>query len=63
MNNKVHLDIDGMGIVFFAAETMKNVIPDTDFLTSEFTSHQQIANHIKKGCNIAFFFFFFNLFR
>lgn len=49
MNNKVHLEIDGMGIVFFSAETMKDVIPDTDFLTSEFTSPQQIANHIKKG--------------
>ena len=36
MNNKVHLDIDGMGIVFFSAETMKNVIPDTDFLTFYF---------------------------
>lgn len=54
MNNKVHLDIDGMGIVFFSAETMKDVIPDTDFLTSEFTSPQQIANHIKKGDITAF---------
>ena len=54
MNNKVHLDIDGMGIVFFSAETMKSVIPGTDFLTSEFTSPQQIANHIKKGDITAF---------
>jgi len=54
MNNKVHLDIDGMGIVFFSAETMKSVIPGTDFLTSEFTSPQQIVNHIKKGDITAF---------
>ena len=53
-NNKVHLDIDGMGIVFYSAETMKDVIPNTDFLSSEFTSPQQIANHIKKGDITAF---------
>lgn len=34
-NNKVHLDIDGMGIVFYSAEAMKAVIPDTDFLSSD----------------------------
>ena len=54
MNNEVQLDIDGMGIVFFSAETMKDVIPDTDFLSSEFTSPQQIADHIKKGDITAF---------
>lgn len=53
-NNKAHLEIDGPGIVFFSAETMKAVIPYTDFLTEEFTSPQQIANHIKKGDITAF---------
>jgi len=53
-NNKVHLDIDGLGIVFYSAETMNAVAPDSDFLKSEFTSPQQIAKHIKKGDITAF---------
>ena len=33
MNQNVHLDIDGMGMVFFSAKTMSYVAPGTDFLT------------------------------
>lgn len=54
LNNKVHLDIDGMGIVFFSAQTMKYVAPETNFLSTEFTQPSQIADHIKKGDITAF---------
>jgi len=54
MDQIVRLSIDGMGIVFFSAETMKYVAPGTDFLTAEFTQPHQIAAHIKKGDITAF---------
>lgn len=54
MDNVMHLSIDGMGIVFFSAETMKYVAPGTDFLTAEFIQPHQIAEHIKKGDITAF---------
>lgn len=54
MNQNVHLDIDGMGMVFFSAKTMSYVAPGTDFLTQDLTEPQQIADHIKKGDITAF---------
>ena len=54
MDDLRRLSIDGMGIVFFSAETMGNVAPGTNFLTEEFTQPDQIAAHIKKGDITAF---------
>lgn len=54
MNKTVHLTIDGMGIVLFSAKTMEYVEPGSDFLTNEFDTPQQIAEHIKKGDITAF---------
>ena len=54
MDDLRRLSIDGMGIVFFSAETMGDVAPGTNFLTEEFTQPDQIAAHIKKGDITAF---------
>lgn len=54
MDHAMNLSIDGMGIAFFSAETMKYVIPGANFLTEEFTQPAQIADHIKKGDISAF---------
>ena len=49
MDSEILLEIEGMGIVFFSAKNMEYVEQGTDFLTNEFDSPQQIAEHIKKG--------------
>ena len=54
MDDLRRLRIDGMGIVFFSAETMGDVAPGTNFLTEEFTQPDQIAAHIKKWDITAF---------
>ncbi len=49
-----HLSIDGMGIVLFSAEVMKDVVPGSNFLTAEFTNPKQVGEHVRKGDITAF---------
>lgn len=54
MDKTVQLSIDGMGIVFYSAETMKYVTPGSNFLNEEFMQPEQVAGHIRKGDITAF---------
>lgn len=54
LGDTAHLSIDGMGIVLFSAEVMKDVVPGSNFLTAEFTNPNQIGEHIRKGDITAF---------
>ena len=54
LGDTAHLSIDGMGIVLFSAEVMKDVVPGGNFLTAEFTNPNQIGEHIRKGDITAF---------
>ncbi len=54
LGDTAYLSIDGMGIVLFSAEVMKDVVPGSDFLTAEFTNPKQIGEHIRKGDITAF---------
>lgn len=54
MDNIMRLSIDGMGIVFFSAERMRHIAPGTDFLSTEFTQPDKIAEHLKTGDISAF---------
>lgn len=50
----MRLSIDGMGIAFYSAETMKHVAPESNFLAEEFTAPDRIAEHIRRGDITAF---------
>lgn len=54
LGDTAHLSIDGMGIVLFSAEVMKDVVPGSNFLTAEFTNPEQVGAHIRKGDITAF---------
>ncbi len=54
LGDTTHLSIDGMGIVLFSAEVMKDVVPGSNFLTAEFTNPKQVGEHIRKGDITAF---------
>lgn len=45
---------DGMGIVIYSSEAMKNVKEGENFFEKEFSTPQKVAEHIKKGDIIGF---------
>lgn len=50
----MELGIDGMGIVFYSPETVKNIPQGIDFLTQEYIAPDKVAEHIKKGDIVGF---------
>lgn len=55
MNNQdILLTIDGMGIVIYSNEAMKNIEEGDNYFTKEFATPQKVSEHIKRGDIIGF---------
>jgi hypothetical protein len=48
------LDISGMGIVFYSPRFAAHIVEGSDYLTSNYTSEQQVQSHIQKGTIVGF---------
>lgn len=51
---EITLDISGMGIVFYSPQFAKHIAEGSDYLTSNYTSEQQVQFHIQKGTIVGF---------
>ena len=50
----IHLNIDGMGIVFYSPETNKDIPQGYNFLNEEYIKPEDVARHVKKGDVVGF---------
>lgn len=51
---ELKLDISGMGIVFYSPQNVKHIVEGSDYLTSNYTTEQQVQAHIQKGTLVGF---------
>lgn len=54
INIDIPLYIEGMGIVFYSFDAVKNIREEEDFLEQEYYDPDKVAKHIKKGDIVGF---------
>ena len=51
---QIRLDVSGMGIIFHSPESASHIKDGEDYLTSHYTTEQQVQSHIQKGSIVGF---------